>query len=280
VTCTTPSGSAGTASVLVTTIGGTNSANTLYTYVLPTYTIGGTASGLGAGKSVVLQNNAGDDLTVNSNVNFTFATAIHHDSAYAVTVLTQPTGQTCVVGSGSGTANASVSNVTVSCLDNATTGSTSGGQVTAAITGGSCVGYQPGSTSFTAPVNPPAGQTFPYGVFAFTSVSCGTGGTVTITLTYPNSLPLGTKYWKSIGGAWVDWTSHVTIAGNTVVLTLTDGAYGDTNSNPGEISDPSGPAYDPIAMSAGIPTLSEWGLIILSALLALSTLVVMRKRRM
>jgi hypothetical protein len=32
-TCTTPAGSAGTASVLVTTAGGTNAANTLFTYV-------------------------------------------------------------------------------------------------------------------------------------------------------------------------------------------------------------------------------------------------------
>jgi hypothetical protein len=266
--------------VEVTTAGGTNSANTLYTYVLPTYTIGGTASGLGAGKSVVLQNNAGDNLTVSSNAAFAFATAINSGSTYAVTVLTQPTGQTCVVGSGSGTANANVSNVTLNCLDNTSTGGTSGGQVTAAITGGSCVGYQSGSTSFTAPVNPPTGQVFPYGVFGFTALSCGTGGTVTITLTYPNNLPPGTKYWKSIDGSWVDWTSHVTISGKTVVLTLTDGAYGDTNPNPGEISDPGGPAYDPIAISAGIPTLSEWGLIILSALLALGTLVVMRRRRM
>ena len=40
MTCTTPSGSAaGTASVLVTTAGGTNAANTLYTYVAaPTVT--------------------------------------------------------------------------------------------------------------------------------------------------------------------------------------------------------------------------------------------------
>lgn len=256
---------------------------TLYAqWTTNTYTIGGTASGLGTGKWVVLQNNAGNDLTVSSNASFTFTTPINSGSAYAVTVLTQPSGQTCVVGSGSGTANANanVSTVTVSCLDNISTGSTTGGQVTAAITGGSCAGYQSGSTSFTAPVNPPARQVFPYGVFGFTAVSCGTGGTVTITLTYPNTLPPGTKYWKSINGTWVDWTSRVTISGNTVALTLTDGAYGDTNSNPGEISDPSGPSYDPSALIAGIPTLSEWGMIILSALMALITFGVMRRRQM
>ena len=242
-------------------------------WTINTYTVGGTASGLGSGKSVLLQNNAGDNLTVSSNAGFTFAATINYGSTYAVTVLTQPTGQTCVVSSGTGTANANVTNVSVTCFDTTTTGSTTGGQVTAGITGGSCAGYQSGSTSFSAPVNPPAGQVFPYGVFAFTAVSCGTGGTVTITLTYPNNLPSGTKYWKSISGSWVDWTSHVTISGKTVVLTLTDGAYGDTNPNPGEISDPAGPAYDPIAMSAGIPTLSEWGLIILAGLMVLFGMV-------
>jgi hypothetical protein len=34
-TCTSPAGTAGTASVLVTTSGGTNAANTLFTYSTP-----------------------------------------------------------------------------------------------------------------------------------------------------------------------------------------------------------------------------------------------------
>lgn len=93
------------------------------------------------------------------------------------------------------------------------------------------------------PTGAPAGETFPYGVFGFTALSCGTGGTVTITLSYPAALPGDAKYWKNINGTWVDWTSKVTISGKTVVLTITDGGEGDTNPNPGEISDPSGPAF-------------------------------------
>ena len=245
------------------------------------FTVGGTVSGLGAGKSAVLQNNGGDNLTVDANGSFTFATTIMGGSNYQVTVLTQPIGQTCVVGNGSGTvdayiSNADVSNVSLTCYDNVVTGSTPGGQVTAAITGGSCSGYEPGSTSFTTPINPPAGQTFPYGVFGFTALNCNDGGTVTITLTYPNNLPPGTKYWKYIDGTWVDWTGFTTISGNTIALTLTDGAYGDTNPNPGVISDPSGPAYD---SNQAIPTLSEWGIIILSGLLALCIPMAIRLRQ-
>lgn len=68
-------------------------------------TVGGTVSGLGAGQSVVLRNNGGDDLTVNANGAFTFPMWIVHNTAYAVTVAGQPTGQTCSVTNGSGLAN-------------------------------------------------------------------------------------------------------------------------------------------------------------------------------
>ena len=242
-----------------------------------TMSIGGSASGLDAGKSVVLQNNAGDNLTVNSNGGFTFPTKIFGGLSYAVTVLTQPPGQTCVVGNGSGTANANVSDVTLSCMDHAVTGNTTGGEVTAAITGGSCAGYQPGSTSFTGPVNPPAGITFPYGVFAFTASNCNTNGSVTVTLTYPNDLPPGTRYLKYINGSWVDWTSLVTMSGHTVVLTLTDGGNGDTNPAPGVISDPGGPAVPP----AAVPTLPQWAIVLLATALAtvVACVAVARRRQ-
>ncbi len=85
--------------------------------VVPTYTIGGTVSGL-AGSGLVLQDNGGNNLAVAANGSFTFSTPIATGGAYAVTVLTQPTGpaQTCVVASGSGTvASANVTTVAVSC---------------------------------------------------------------------------------------------------------------------------------------------------------------------
>ena len=84
-----------------------------------TYTIGGTVSGLATDNEVVLQNNSGDNLTVNDNGLFTFATALDDGSSYAVTVLTQPTSpsQTCNVTGGSGSvAGADVTNVSVICV--------------------------------------------------------------------------------------------------------------------------------------------------------------------
>ena len=82
------------------------------------YSIGGTVSGLDAGQSVVLQNNGGDNRTVSANVPFTFAIKVASGGAYAVTALTQPTGQTCTVAAGSATMPASnVDTVAVSCTN-------------------------------------------------------------------------------------------------------------------------------------------------------------------
>jgi hypothetical protein len=82
-------------------------------------TIGGTLSGLGSSLSVVLQNNLGDNLMLSTSTSFTFATSLISGSPYSVTVLTQPTGQTCFVTNGSGTVStANITNVSVSCTTN------------------------------------------------------------------------------------------------------------------------------------------------------------------
>lgn len=105
-TCTVTSGSGTVASANVTNVSVSCTNNT--------YTIGGTISGLSG--TVVLQNNAGNDLSLTTNGSFTFSTSIAHNATYSVTVLTQPAGQTCTVSSGSGTVNAAnVTGVGVSC---------------------------------------------------------------------------------------------------------------------------------------------------------------------
>ena len=113
-TCTVASGSGTIGSANVT-----NVAVTCTTNAPSTYSVGGTVSGLSG--SVVLQDNGGDNLTVSANGPFTFATKLASGAAYAVTVQTQPAGQTCTVASGSGTiGSANVTNVAVSCTANAT----------------------------------------------------------------------------------------------------------------------------------------------------------------
>jgi hypothetical protein len=194
-------------------------------------------------------------------------------SPITVTGLTNGTSYTFTVtatnGVGTGSASAASNSVTPAApLATSYTGTTAGGSVTAAITGGSCAGFQDGSAQYNMPATAPAGRRFPYGAFSFTVLSCGPGGSVTITQTYPNSIAPNAMYHKLINGNWVDWTANVTIAGNTVMLTLTDGQPGDTNPTAGEISDPGGITVADDSGMAPIPTLSAWMLMVMAGLMA------------
>jgi hypothetical protein len=108
-TCTVANG-AGTATTNVTSIAVVCLANPL-----PAYSVGGSASGLTG--TVVLQNNAKDNLSVSANGPFTFATKIESGSTYSVTVLGQPSGQVCTVANGSGIVTANVATVAVTCVN-------------------------------------------------------------------------------------------------------------------------------------------------------------------
>jgi Galactose oxidase, central domain len=106
-TCTVANGS-GSATANVTTV--------QVSCAVPSLSIGGSVSGL-QGAGLVLQDNGGDNLTINASGTFTFPTLLIPGATYKVTVLTQPNtpAQACTVTSGSGTASASVTNVQVVC---------------------------------------------------------------------------------------------------------------------------------------------------------------------
>ncbi|MFN3437283.1 MAG: hypothetical protein ACK41V_06305 [Acidovorax sp.] len=93
------------------------------------FTVGGTVVGLGAGKTLTLQNSAADDLALNANGSFVFVTRLNSGVAYAVTVKTQPSGQRCTVTQGTGSATANVSDVQVRCENLAAATFTVGGSV-------------------------------------------------------------------------------------------------------------------------------------------------------
>ncbi len=129
-------------------------------------TVGGTVSGLSG--TLVLRNNGGDDLTTSSNGAFSFKLLIANGSAYAVTVATQPSGQFCTVGNGSGTATGDVSSVSVNCVSDVTIGGTITGLVGTLVLqnngSNSLATASNGSFQFTARVK--AGQ--PYSVSVLT----------------------------------------------------------------------------------------------------------------
>jgi hypothetical protein len=84
----------------------------------PTFTVGGTVTGLLSGTNVILQNNAANSTPVSVNASFSFSTVLASGAKYAVTVLTQPTGETCTVANANGVvANANVS-IAVICVPN------------------------------------------------------------------------------------------------------------------------------------------------------------------
>jgi len=108
-TCTVSNGSGSNVSADV--------GNVAVSCAISTYSISGNVSGL-SGAGLVLQNGS-ESLPIVGNGIFTFANKVSYGSSYAVSVKTQPVGQTCSVGSGSGSnVSANVSGVTVSCMTN------------------------------------------------------------------------------------------------------------------------------------------------------------------
>jgi len=179
-TCTV-SGGQGTAAANVTTVVITCSTGTV--------SIGGQVVGL-LGTGLTLQDNGGDNLTVPVAGPFTFKTALPIGSAYVVTVSTQPASptQTCTVTNGSGTANANVGNIQITC----STGTLSiGGTVTGLAKSGSGITLLDNggdnllvkaNGSFTFPTLVPAGGAYkvtigtqPSGPNQTCTVSNGTG---------------------------------------------------------------------------------------------------------
>jgi len=99
------------------------------------FSVGGSVTGL-AGSGLVLQNNHGDDLPVNANGTFAFATSLSDGASYEVTVAMQPSqpAQVCTVTSGTGKLSGSnVMNVQVACV---TSTFTIGGTVTGLLGAG------------------------------------------------------------------------------------------------------------------------------------------------
>ncbi len=153
------------------TVSGANVTNVAVSCVTNRYTVGGTVTGLG-GSGLLLRNNGGDDLAVAGNGTFTFATSLPSGSTYAVTVASQPSGQTCSVSGGSGTVTgANVTSVSVSCVTNPPPRFTIGGTV-AGLTGTGLVLRNNGGDDLAVSSN---------GAFTFaTSLTSGSAYAVTV----------------------------------------------------------------------------------------------------
>ncbi len=168
------------------------------------FTIGGTVAGL-TGTGLVLQDNAGDNLTITASGPFTFKTAV--SAAYAVTILTQPTTptQTCAITGGTGTATANVTSVQVSC---SAASATIGGTVSG-LTGTGLILQNNGGDSLTITKN---------GAFTFkTAVTTGTYAVTVLTQ------PIGPTQICTVASGSGTATANVTNVAVTCVLSYTIG---------------------------------------------------------
>ena len=153
------------------------------------------------------------------------------------------------------------------------------GTATASFTGGG-VACTFASAAFVpaSSVGTPAPVLLPHGLFEFTLQGCT--GAVTMTITYPSPLPVGTAYWKfgpasqGASPSWYRFTTPLTASTDTFTITLNDGALGDDDwAVNGTIVDQGGPGYP----GEGIPALGRWGLALLALLLGAASVVALRR---
>lgn len=138
--------------------------------------------------------------------------------------------------------------------------------------GGAACTLVAGGARFMTPASLPGGRAAPHGGFEFRAAGCL--GSVTLTLSYPDPLPVGVAFWKwgpaSPGAAssWFAWTGATLSSDRrTVSYTITDNGVGDADSAVGAISDPFVPALAGADAVAAIPVDAPWALVGLSVLL-------------
>ncbi|SEA54772.1 IPTL-CTERM sorting domain-containing protein [Marinobacterium iners] len=129
----------------------------------------------------------------------------------------------------------------------------------------------------------PPRVTLPHGAVSLRLTNGTPGSNATVVLTYPEDLPAGTRYYKYGPTAdnpddhWYAYPGAV-ISGNTITLTLTDGDAGDSDlSVNGIIADPGGPAWITQDV-APIPTLPQWAMMLLAAIMGMLALNRMQVR--
>jgi hypothetical protein len=99
-----------------------NVTNISVTCTTNAFSVGGTVTGLGTGKTLVLHlaaDGTSADHTIMANGAFTFPVTLVDNAEFLVAVFTQPANQTCSVVNGEGDiSGGSVSNVGVNCINN------------------------------------------------------------------------------------------------------------------------------------------------------------------
>lgn len=244
--------------------------------VIPSYTITGTANPSVGGSVTCTPNpvNSGGSstCTVSANRGYSFS-AFSGDCA----------GATCALTNIQTNKNVTATFTPVTTFNGPT--STGSGDATASFTGGgpACAFARRQFVSVvSASQTPPSGYVFPHGLFSFTAVNCTVGGSLSVTITYPQPIPSGAVLYK-FGPTAANTTPHwyvfpAMILGDNVTYTVTDGGSGDDDlAANGSVVDPSGIAV--VAPPVSLPLLSTWMLMLLGGLVGAVTLITKGRSR-
>ena len=254
---TNPAGQVCTVANPTGTMASANITNVTITCSTQTFSVGGSVGGLSG--TVVLENNAGDDLTQSANGAFTFTTPLASGAAYNVTVKTNPAGQVCTVANPTGTiASANVTNLIVTCATSGTLtvgGSVSGLSGTVVLknnAGNDLTQSANGAFTFTTPLasgapynvtvkTNPAGQVCtvanPTGTIASANV---TNVVVTCATQSAGSVSDGfSRANGSLGAGWTDVTDGGLAISSQVVIGTQSGYSGDIRTGETYSSDQS-----------------------------------------
>ena len=151
-----------------------------------------------------------------------------------------------------------------------------GGSATVTIGGNppGCVLNGAITINTTLPPGAPANATAPLGVLRFAASGCA-GATLVVRAAYPAGRLAGLapyKFGPPLAGEAARWFGHGTVSGDTVEFTVQDDGMGDNDTaTPGAIADPFALLALPVN-AAAIPTLSQWGVLLLSGLLGVLAL--------
>lgn len=156
------------------------------------------------------------------------------------------------------------------------------GSVYATLTSGTagCT-FDNSQSGSTAPPQGFNSMRFPHGGYQWRLTGCSSGETVRVSLTFPSLagmtlLKYGPYPTPTSPSSWYT-PKNLVINGNTASYDVVDNGSGDSDSALGVIFDPAFPVQ---SGSTAIPTLSEWGRMMVGALLVIGGLVFIRRRRM
>ncbi len=129
----TPSKKAGLKAVF-SLLANASISNTISTTSSTEYSVGGIITNLTS--SIILQNNSKDNLSISADGNFIFTTTLADNTSYSVSILQQPSSQSCALTNASGTIKkANISNITVICNNTGNSnGTLSNGTILNALT--------------------------------------------------------------------------------------------------------------------------------------------------